>query len=636
MHSFKRFLAVHFNLKWYYIVFNLIAMAFFWPSATLANKLEIERIEPPNWWVGMKDQQLELMLHAPNIARATPTLTYPGVKLLRTDVSDNPNYLWITLNIAPQTKPGLLNISLRHGQSTTSLKYALEARVAQSASRAGFTSADVVLNLMPDRFANGDPSNDNQPGFEDKANRQSLHGRHGGDIAGINKHLDYVAKMGFTAIWPTPLIENNQPTHSYHGYASTDNYRIDARYGSNEDYKKMVANARQKGLKVIQDIVPNHIGHHHWWMRDLPSDDWISHRNTFKPTNHARTTVSDPYASGADREAFTSGWFAPSMPDLNAKNPKVAKYLIQNAIWWVEYAGLAGIRVDTYGYSDKAFINEWVRRILQEYPRLGIVGEEWTDNPAVQSYWSRGKKQADGFRSHLPSVMDFVLQGQVLKGFAEPEAWNTGLRRVYESLANDQLVSKPHDLMLFDGNHDTPRLFSVLNQDPELTRMVLAYILTMNRTPQLYYGTEVLLTSPKKHDDFDAFRADFPGGWHGDSVNAFTGEGLTHVQKSHQEWLRKLLNWRKTQDVIHTGKLMHFVPENGTYVVVRYSNEKAVMVIFNKNETESSLELDRFKEVWPTQAKAMNVITEEALNLNAVYKVPAKSVTILQTSRLSH
>ena len=595
--------------------------------------LTIDRVEPPHWWVGMRAQQLELMVHAPGIAKTQPTLSYPGVKLLGTHVSDNPNYLWLQLSIQAHAQPGELKIALRHGQDTTVLRYTLERREKGSADREGFTSADVVLNLMPDRFANGDSSNDNQAGYGDPANRQSLQGRHGGDIAGIVKHLDHIAGMGYTAVWPTPLIENKQPAQSYHGYASTDNYRIDPRYGSNEDYRRMVQQAKQKGLKVIQDIVPNHIGDKHWWMRDLPASDWLSNRNSFTPTNHARTTVSDPYASAADRQGFTGGWFASSMPDMNAKNPRVANYLIQNAIWWAEFAGIAGLRVDTYGYSDAAFINEWTRRIRQEYPRLGIVGEEWTDNPAVQAYWARGRTQANGFRSHLPSVMDFVLQGQLLKALTEPESWNSGFRRLYESLANDQLVAHPQDLMLFDGNHDTPRLFSVLNEDPALTRMALAYVLTMKRTPQLYYGTEVLMTSPKKHDDFDAFRADFPGGWAGDAVNAFTGEGLTAQQKDHQQWLRRLLNWRKTQGVIHHGQLMHFVPENGTYVLVRYDTQSRVMVIFNKNASDTPIQLNRFSEVWPAKARATDVITGEVMSLGQVFQAPARSVTILQTTR---
>lgn len=596
----------------------------------VAEPLRIERTEPPHWWVGMKHQPLEIMLHAPGIAAWQPSLHHPGVRLLGTERTDNPNYLWLKLHISPQARPSWLNITLRKGQARTQVRYELQARAHGSATREGFTSADVVLNLMPDRFANGDPANDNLPGWDDPVNRQSPHSRHGGDIAGIVKHLDHVANMGYTTLWPTPLLENRQPRHSYHGYAATDNYRIDPRLGSNEDYRRMVQLARQKGLKVIQDIVPNHIGDHHWWMRDLPDSNWLSNHNRYIQTNHARTTISDPYASGLDRAGFTAGWFTQGMPDLNARHPRVAQYLIQNAIWWAEYAGLSGFRVDTYGYSDAAFINEWVRRIRHEYPKLGIVGEEWTDNPVVQSYWARGKTQANGYRSHLPSVMDFVLQGQMLKALTEPEGWNTGLQRLYASLVNDQLVAHPQDLMLFDGNHDTPRLFSVLGEDPALTRMALAYVLTMKRTPQLYYGTEVLMTSPLKSDDFDGFRADFPGGWSEDTVSAFTTEGLSPPQKSHQQWLKTLLNWRKKQTAIHQGQLMHFVPEAGTYVMVRYHQQQRVAVIFNKNPTEATLDTRRFTEILPAQARARDVITQQEIAWGPQFKLPARSVTLLE------
>lgn len=609
-----------------YILLSLCLMQ----ASPSAMALTLQHIEPPNWWAGMQHQQVEVMLHGHNIAQWEPSLSHRDVQLLGSQRSDNPNYLWLQLHIKPTTQPGWLEFHLRHGQEKFILQYELQARINGSAEREGFSSADVVLNLMPDRFAKGAPSKDKLPGFDEPIHRESMTGRHGGNIAGIVTHLNHIAGMGYTAIWPTPLVENRQAKHSYHGYAATDLYRIDPRFGSNEDYRHMVQAARQKGLKVIKDIVPNHIGDYHWWMRDLPAKDWLSNHNQYIQTNHARTTVSDPYASSTDREGFISGWFTRAMPDLNSRNARVANYLIQNAIWWAEYAGIAGFRVDTYGYSDASFINEWVRRIRQEYPQLGIVGEEWTDNPAVQSYWARGRTQANGYQSHLPSVMDFVLHGQLLKALTEPESWNTGFRRLYESLANDQLVAHPQDLMLFDGNHDTPRLFSVLNEDPALTRMALAYVLTMKRTPQLYYGTEVLMTSPKKHDNFDAFRADFPGGWPGDTVNAFTGEGLTTQQKEHQQWLRQLLNWRKTQSVIHHGHLMHFVPDNGTYVLVRYQHNTRVVVAFNKNTHEATLDTARFREILPVQAQAKDVITGQTLTWGPSVTLPARSVRIFQ------
>jgi neopullulanase len=599
--------------------------------ASWADRLPIAHVEPPNWWAGMKSPALDIMIHAPGIAGWSPALVaYPGVRLLHAHRSDSPNYLWLQLHIARKARPGTLTVVLRKGQATAQLRYALLERSAGSAQREGFTSADVVLNLMPDRFANGNPDNDNLAGFKDPLNRASSQGRHGGDIAGMVQHLDYIASMGYTAIWPTPLIENNQPVHSYHGYASTDSYRIDARYGTNEDYRRLVQQARRQGLKVIQDIVPNHIGDHHWWMGDLPAHDWLSNHNRYTPTNHARTAVSDPYAADRDREGFTSGWFAPSMPDLNPKNPWAARYLIQNAIWWAEYAGIAGFRVDTYGYSGAAFINEWTRRLRHEYPRIGMVGEEWTDNPAVQAYWASGAALAKGHPAQpRPGMMDFALQGQMLKAWLEPESWNTGLKRLYESLVNDRLYDRPDDMVLFDGNHDMPRIFSVLNADVALTRMALAYVLTAKRTPQMYYGTEVLMTSPATHHDFDAFRADFPGGWAGDVVNAFTGEGLSPEQKAHQLWLKTLLNWRKAHTVMHSGRLKHFAPENGTYVLFRYDERSTVMVAFNKNQTSAVLATDRFREILPPDAQATDVITGARSSVGAELSLPARSVTIL-------
>lgn len=341
-----------------------------------AMALTLQHIEPPNWWAGMQHQHVEVMLHGDNVAQWEPSLSDRDVQLLGSHRSDNPNYLWLQLQIKPAAQSGWLEFHLRHGQEKFLLHYELQARIAGSAEREGLSSADVVLNLMPDRFANGDPSQDKLPGFDEPIQRGSMTGRHGGDIAGIVKHLDHIAGTGYTAIWPTPLLENKHAKHSYHGYAATDLYRIDPRLGSNADYRHMVQAAQQKRFKVIQDIVPNHIGDHHWWMRDLPAKDWLSNHNKYIQTNHARTTVSDPYASAVDTEGFISGWFTRGMPDLHSRNPRVANYLIQNAIWWAEYAGIAGFRVDTYGYSDAAFINEWVRRIRQEYPRLGIVGEE--------------------------------------------------------------------------------------------------------------------------------------------------------------------------------------------------------------------------------------------------------------------
>jgi neopullulanase len=590
----------------------------------------VERVDPPNWWVGMKHEQVELMLYGAGIADCTPSLDWPGVRLVSSTRGPNPNYLWLTLQVGGEARPGTLAIRLQRGSRQGALRYELHQRAAGSAARQGFGPADVILNLMPDRFANGDPRNDNVPGFIEQADRSAPGGRHGGDLAGLIGGLDHIASMGYTAVWPTPLTESNQPGFSYHGYGTTDAYRIDPRYGSNADYRRFVALAREKGLKVIQDLVPNHIGSNHWWMRDLPMPDWLSNNNQFVLTNHARTTVSDPYASVGDQERFSAGWFDRSLPDMNQRNPQVANYEIQNAIWWIEFAGLSGLRVDTYSYSDPGFINEWTRRILAEYPALGIVGEEWSDNPVVQAYWAKGRTQANGFASTLPSVMDFAVYTPLAQALVEPESGSPGLKRLYNLLVSDQLYADPGRLVLFDGNHDTPRIFSALGEDPALTRMALAYVLTMKRIPQIYYGTEVLMTSPKALNAFDAFRADFPGGWADDVVNAFTGTGLTAAQAEMQGWLRKLLNWRKTARVVHEGRLMHFFPEDGCYVLFRYDERDTVMLILNKNSTPTQLDTERFRERLPLGAKARDVMTGQQVVVGAKLELPPRTVTLMQ------
>lgn len=601
------------------------------PGTAGAAALEIDHVEPPNWWVGMKDSRLEIMMHGAGIAAWRASLSRQDVRLVKTERSSNPNYLWLSLRIGAHAHAGPMTIRLQRGADSKDVRYELRTRAAGSAQRQGFGPADVVLNLMPDRFANGNPDNDVVAGFADTVDRRVDGARHGGDIQGIIDHLDYVASMGYTAIWPTPMTQSNQPSFSYHGYAATDTYRIDPRFGTNEDYVRLVSAARLKGLKVLQDIVPNHVGSNHWWMRDLPALDWFSNHDQFVLTNHARTTVSDPYASQVDRELFIHGWFDPAMPDMNQDNPHVAMYEIQNAIWWIETAGLAGLRVDTYSYSDKAFMATWCRRILDEYPRLNIVGEEWSTNPAVQSYWARGRTQSDGYASTLPGVMDYVLQSQLVRALTEPEGNGTGFARLYDALVEDRLYANPERMMLFDGNHDNPRIYSALGNDPALVRMAVAYVLTMKRTPQIYYGTEVLMSSPARQDAFDAFRADFPGGWAGDTVNAFTGAGLTTEQLQMQAWMRKLLNWRRHQPIIHSGRLKHFMPEGGVYVLFRYDASGTVMVVFNKSNAAASLDMARFQEVLPIGASVTDVLGGKSSTIGRRLVVEPRSVSIFQT-----
>ena len=558
---------------------------------------QIERIEPAFWWVGMKSDKLQLLVHGPRIADAAP---------------------------------GRVDIVFSHGAERFHAPFELRARAPGSAQRRSFDASDVILNLVPDRFANGNPANDNAPGYGDPANRgDDEAGRHGGDIRGIVDHLDYFHDLGVTMLWPTPLTENKQPKYSYHGYAATDTYRIDPRFGTNEDYRRMVEAARAKGIGVIMDVVLNHIGSEHWWMHDMPAPDWIGFDGKFVQTQHARTTASDPYASRADARIYTDGWFGPNMPDMNQRNPFLATYQIQNTIWWVEYAGLSGLRVDTWGYSDQAFLQEWTRRVLQEYPNMNIVGEEWTSQPTVLMHWLGGGRDAAG-RVPLPSAMDFPLNGTLRKALASDEDnLHAGLMDLYEALVNDVLYPHPERMVLFEGNHDLPRLYSVLKEDVGLTKMALAYVMTMPRVPQLYYGTEVLMTSPTVRDDGKA-RQDFPGGWAGDKVNAFTGEGLSEKQKDMQAFVRTLLNWRRTQTTIHHGRLMHFVPEHGTYAWFRYDADSTVMVVINKNQTATTLDLARFAEVLKTPASARDVLAGTQVELGATVELPPRSVKIFE------
>ena len=600
-------------------------------SAGVSAAPKVDRIEPPNWWVGMQEPNVQLMLHGKDIATAQVDLQYEGVRIAQITRSVSSNYLFVDLQIAPNAVPGIIVLTLWDQRGVATLSYPLKARSKGAANRQGFSERDVILNLMPDRFANGDPQNDSVSGLAEIADRTGPHARHGGDLAGLTQHLDYIKEMGFTMVWPTPLIENAQASYSYHGYAATDFYNIDARFGGNAAYLKFMTQARKQGIGVIQDIVLNHIGSGHWWMQDLPSPDWIGFANTFVPTQHARTTITDPYASAIDRRQFSQGWFVESMPDLNQRNKLLASYLIQNTIWWIEYAGLSGLRIDTFSYSDAAFLVEWTSRVRAEYPRLGIVGEEWSTNPSIVAKWLEGQSGWAGASPGMPNMMDFPLSETLRSALVEPDTLDTGLGKLYAMLANDGLYAKPSKLVLFEGNHDMPRLFSVLDKDEALLRMALVFLTTSKRIPQFYYGTEVLMESPKTRDDAAA-RRDFPGGWAGDTVNAFTGAGLSQSQRDMQRFVRQLLNWRKGASAVHSGKLLHYLPENGIYVYFRSHAAQRLMVVLNKNPESQALNLARFEESLAGAKLATDVLSKARFSLDKTLAVPARSAMILELS----
>jgi neopullulanase len=595
---------------------------------------QIQHIEPLNWWVGMKSPNLQLLVNGQNIGETTPIINYAGVTIKKITKADSKDYLFIDLVISKNTKPGTVIISFkRNNKIVATFNYALLARQQVAAKFKGFNSSDVIYLIVPDRFANGDTANDIVAGMKETTiNRSFDGGRHGGDIRGIINHLDYIKDMGFTAIWPTPLLENDMPAYSYHGYAITNHYKVDPRFGTLDDYKELAAKAKQKGIKLIFDEVLNHSGTGYWWMNDLPFKNWLNKPDSFVVTNHRRTVNQDLYASAYDKDLMNNGWFDKSMPDMNGQNPFMANYLIQSTIWWIETLQLGGVRQDTYGYSDKTFLKNWSCAILSEYPNFSTVGEEWSVNPVIASYWQKGKVNKDGYTSCLTTTMDFPLQAALVDALKEPDEPNygNGLPKLYEALANDIVYDNPNNIMLLGDNHDMDRLFMQLNQDVELTKMALTYLLTIRGIPQIYYGTEVLMDNTGYHKNDGLIRSDFPGGWEEDTVNAFTGNGLPDAKKNMQAYIKQLLNWRKTNSVFATGKTLHFAPFNGVYVYFRYNDKKTIMVAMNKNEREVLIDTKRFAEILKDKSTATNIITGESISNTKEFRIAAKSATVFE------
>ncbi|HEY3370112.1 MAG TPA: glycoside hydrolase family 13 protein [Prolixibacteraceae bacterium] len=608
-----------------------ILFIFFFLLITLTGfALNVDHVEPMNWWVGMKNPSVQLMVHGEGIATCEITISYPGVKIESVSRQDSPNYVFINLVIDPGAMAGSFPIQFRKSQKeTASFNFELLQRSPGSASHKGFDASDVIYLITPDRFANGNPANDAMPGMKDLPNRTNKNGRHGGDLQGIGDHLDYISNLGFTAVWLNPVLENNMTRTSYHGYSTTDFYKVDPRYGSNQEYLEFTKTVHQKGMKLMMDMIFNHIGSEHWWMKDLPATDWLNFYPEFKRSNHRHTVNQDPYASESDKRMMTDGWFDNTMPDLNQRNHFLTNYLIQNSIWWTEYLGLDGIRMDTYPYPDKFAMAEWTKRMLEEYPDFYIVGEESTSNPAMVAYWQKDKINRDGYVSYLPGLLDFPICYAVMQGLKTPENWDGGFITMYEALANDFQYPHPEKLVIFPDNHDMSRFYTQLDGNFDLFKLGIAYYATMRGIPQIFYGTEILMTNAGPKDD-GIIRSDFPGGWAGDSVNAFTGAGLTSQQKEAQEFFRKVLNWRKTNEAIHSGNLKHFAPIDGVYVYFRTHEKETVMVVLNKNKEEKNLATDRFSEVMGKCTSGKEVIS--GLNITDLknLKIPAMSAMIIE------
>ena len=596
------------------------------PNFGAGKKPTLNRVEPPFWWTGFKNPSLQLMVYGERISETRPEIKYDGVELVSTSSVENPNYLFLDLRLSPNVQPGKFEIAFKQNDKTiVASTYELKAREKNSSQRVGFNTSDVMYLIMPDRFANGDPTNDSMPDELEKANRTNPDGRHGGDLKGIQDHLDYIKDNGYTALWVNPVLENNMPQVSYHGYSTTDFYKVDSRFGTNADYQQLSSEAKKRGIKMVMDMIFNHCGSSHWWMKDMPMKDWINEYPDFKITNHKKSTVQDPYGAEIDAKEFTDGWFVPSMPDLNQRNPYVANYLIQNSIWWIEYVGLDGIRMDTYPYPDRQMMANWTCKVMDEYPNFNIVGEEWNTNPAAVAFWQRGKINPNGYVSYLPSLMDFPTQNAIVQSMTD----NYGLNHLYETLALDYLYPKADNLVIFAENHDTERFFSAISEDISKYKTTMTFLMTTRGIPQVYFGGEILMTGFKRDGD-GAMRKDFPGGWQGDQINGFKGVGLTTAQLDVQQFMKKLVNWRKGKELIHNGMMKHYYPMDNFYVYFRYNEKETVMVILNLNSEQKTLNTSRFAESLKGFTSATEVMSGSTVNdLNNIV-VPAKTSMILE------
>ena len=597
----------------------------------LATAQTISRIEPQNWWIGMKYNKVTLLIYGDKISELTPSIEHKGAEITTIEKVENPNYLFVTIAISPDAKVGKVKIVFKNGKKIIITKdFPLLEREKNSANRIGFSTKDAILLIVPDRFANGNPKNDNTPNTIEKANRNGESNRHGGDIQGIINNLDYIKSLGYTHIWNTPLVENNMPNYSYHGYAATDFYKIDSRFGTNEEFKKLVTEAKKRDIGIIWDVVLNHCGSEYYFVKDLPTKDWLNFQETKKITNHIKSTLLDPYATEEDKKTYTNGWFDSQMPDLNQKNSLMASFLIQNTIWWIEYADLSGFREDTFSYADKSFLSNWTKKILDEYPNFNIVGEEMTSVTELSAYWQKDKINVDGYKCYLPTLMDFALTDNLVKSLTTNNIWESTWKDFYKGMGQDYLYPNPNNLLIFPDNHDMDRFYSRVKKDFENWKIGMALYATMRGIPQFYYGTELLFTNEKSGNDGQR-RADFYGGWDGDTKNASSGKGLEEKEIEAQKYVSQLLNWRKNATVIHNGKFMHYAPElNDVYVYFRYTDNKKIMVILNKNSKNVNLDLSRYYKMIPNKINAFDVISNQEINADKILEIPAKTAMILE------
>ena len=595
--------------------------------------MNVNKIDPPFWYTGMTNPELQLMVYGENIGDASASVNYPGVSVSSVVKMESNNYLLVYLQVDKSAKPGKFPITFTQGKKKTVKEYELKARSQKGSEHNGFDASDALYLLMPDRFANGNPANDQIKGMSAyKVDRNDPNARHGGDLAGIEQNLDYFSDLGITALWFTPVLENNMEGGSYHGYATTDYYKVDPRFGTNEEYQSLIAKAHDRGIKIVMDMIFNHCGVEHPWIKDMPSKDWFNYpdyKNNFVQTSFKLTPHVDPYASKYDFDQMNDGWFVTVMPDLNQRNPHVYKYLVQNSLWWIEYANIDGIRMDTYPYADYDAMSNWMKELNEEYPNYNVVGETWVTEPAYTAWWQKDSKLSAPRNSNLKTVMDFSFYEKINQAKSEEtDPYSTGLNRIYNNFVYDFLYPAPESVLAFYENHDTDRFLSE-GQDLDALKQAMTILLTTRRIPQLYYGTEVMMNGVKSKSD-GYVRKDFPGGWKGDQENALSAAGRTQMQNDCYNFYRTLLNWRKGNEVIAKGSMTQFMPQSGVYAYARQYNGKTVWVVVNGTDKEVNLPLKYYSEILKSKTQGKDIISGQTVSLNDALPMAARQSMIIE------
>ncbi|MGN6194956.1 MAG: glycoside hydrolase family 13 protein [Ginsengibacter sp.] len=568
---------------------------------------------PTNWWVGMKWNKVQIMIHGNGIGNGdTFKINYPGVKLEKVNKVENKNYVFLDINISPAAKPGTMKIELSERTKYTVIAFQLKQKRTGNgtAFAQGVTSKDFIYLIMPDRFSNGDTTNDRIPGMRDQSlDRDSVYARHGGDLKGIENHLDYLKSLGVTTLWLNPVIENDMPNRTEHGYAFTNHYKIDPRIGGKKAYQNLIDDAHSRHMKIIQDAVYNHVGSYHFTVLDPPMKDWLHQWPTYTNTNFKDQVLFDPHASEVEKKKMSDGWFTRSMPDLNQENPFVANFLIQHAIWTVEEFGIDGWRIDTYAYNDLDFMNRCNKALMDEYPNITMFGETWVHGVINQSYFVQNKYNIP-YKSNLQAPTDFQTLWAITDAMTKDFGWTDGINEMYTTLAQDFVYKDPMRNVIFLDNHDLSRFYSVVGEDEMKYKAALAWLFTCRGIPELYYGDEVGMTGFTSPND-GYVRKDFPGGWASDSLNKFTAAGRTAKEERIWSYIAKLANFRKNSSAITSGKLMQFAPEKGEYVFFRYDSKQTIMTVLNTAKEELTIAVKNYSERLDGFTKMKNVITGE-------------------------